>query len=608
MEWEPGSMTDSTRWVLTQPGQIIDVQPWDGSVGASTLLTRINNIKPGDVVTMTGFSGSHNDVYVQIFDHTSGSLLGVSAFHLSCSDVDMNGSEDCGKFEGDLKVTSGFTGKINDWVFEGLAGDNAALVCNPTPTSADTCTIQNTPVDCTTEGQPTSLTFHYTSGGCAASNNQQPVGTKFECNDSGFNSTLPIVVTNGDSLGSLKGTQSYTIINDANGNPVSAANPINPGGAFTVSFGGKTFNAESFFTLTNQGGGGTEGVDIHTSCSQPLAAGNVFGSLTLVGFNGAEVGNNVTFTYVITNTSGSVTATNVTVVDDKCGPIAGSPIASLAPGASVTLTCTSSIGTTTVNTVTVSGDPNCSACAKAAVVTPCVLGYPYTSSNPRTSVAFNESGCLAAFEPSVAGPNDTIRTFYTDEHALLLGVSTPGFPVSPFTPDPGKVADFILDPQIGDPSVTDPSARPLFPGLFITDITDDPGVICTAADPTPSRCHDWQFGGTPVRPNAVFGTWKAATKSGTSILTGSDPAKNNLVLDGTGSCTAPSSTCPDPVPSGVVNQGYVSEVRWNVSALGVLPGHVYRMQFMVHDGDQNKSGGDVGEGCATVFVPSPQCQ
>jgi len=32
-------------------------------------------------------------------------------------------------------------------------------------------------------------------------------------------------------------------------------------------------------------------------------------------------------------------------------------------------------------------------------------------------------------------------------------------------------------------------------------------------------------------------------------------------------------------------------------------GHTYRFQFMGHDGDQNKSGGDVGEACVNVAVP-----
>ena len=191
----------------------------------------------------------------------------------------------------------------------------------------------------------------------------------------------------------------------------------------------------------------------------------------------------------------------------------------------------------------------------------------------------------------------------TGAQASTVSISMVNFS---FTPDPGKVSDFVLNPLIGDPSATDPSGRPIFPALFITDITADPDVICTAADPMPSRCHDWQFGGTPRRPNAVFGTWKAATRSGTSIQTGNDPAKNNYDLDGAGNCTVPSNTCPDPVPAGLVNQGDGAEVRWNVSALGLTAGHIYRVQFMVHDGDQNKAGGDVGQGCATVFIPPRQ--
>ena len=121
---------------------------------------------------------------------------------------------------------------------------------------------------------------------------------------------------------------------------------------------------------------------------------------------------------------------------------------------------------------------------------------------------------------------------------------------------------------------------------------------------TPSRCRDWQFGGTPILPDAVFGTWKSAFRSGTSIITATDPAKNNYVLDGSGTCSAASDTCPDLVPAGLINQGYGTEVRWDMSSLGLLPGHVYRLQFMVHDGDQNKAGGDVGQGCATMFMPA----
>lgn len=38
----------------------------------------------------------------------------------------------------------------------------------------------------------------------------------------------------------------------------------------------------------------------------------------------------------------------------------------------------------------------------------------------------------------------------------------------------------------------------------------------------------------------------------------------------------------------------------------VFKGHTFRMQFMVHDGDQNKTGGDVGQNCTIVSIPQSQ--
>lgn len=145
----------------------------------------LDHVTPGQIVTFTGFGANLNPQW-EIFDTTTaGAKLGTSSFHTSCSDVNMNGSEDCDQNEGDNK---GLTGFINDWVFKGMVGALGAPECDPlVPPPTNTCEVQNTPVDCTTEGKPTSLTFRYTDGGCAASNNQQPVPTKFECTDTGFN-------------------------------------------------------------------------------------------------------------------------------------------------------------------------------------------------------------------------------------------------------------------------------------------------------------------------------------------------------------------------------------------------------------------------------------
>jgi len=139
------------------------------------------------------------------------------------------------------------------------------------------------------------------------------------------------------------------------------------------------------------------------------------------------------------------------------------------------------------------------------------------------------------------------------------------------------------------------SGRPMWPGLFKTDITTEPS----------NRSGDWQQGGTEaVSPSDIFGTWKAAvrtvdkTKSpyGITVTPDADPTKNNWSL-GAGSDTPPGGF------AALKNEGYGGEVRWNVSALGLSAGHAYRLEFMVHDGDQNKTGGDAGEACMNVVVP-----
>jgi hypothetical protein len=47
-------------------------------------------------------------------------------------------------------------------------------------------------------------------------------------------------------------------------------------------------------------------------------------------------------------------------------------------------------------------------------------------------------------------------------------------------------------------------------------------------------------------------------------------------------------------------EGYGTELRFEV---GLISGHSYRLQVIVHDGDQNK-GGDSGEGCAIFCAGS----
>jgi hypothetical protein len=227
------------------------------------------------------------------------------------------------------------------------------------------------------------------------------------------------------------------------------------------------------------------------------------------------------------------------------------------------------------------------------------------SANPRTSIVFNENEVLRGFSMSIVGQSDTIKVWYNDEHALLLGIrkvivktasgsTTNDYPVTPQGVNPGSALYPLVGATAlsGDQAGTDPMERPFYPALFVTDITLDPS----------SKAGDWQFGGTALTPHAVFGTWKSGVRmidktvspATMTVLVDADPAQNNWNL-GSG----------DAAPAGLLNQGYGAEVRWNVNELGLIPGHTYRVQFMVHDGDQNKVGGDVGQACTLICVPEP---
>jgi hypothetical protein len=230
---------------------------------------------------------------------------------------------------------------------------------------------------------------------------------------------------------------------------------------------------------------------------------------------------------------------------------------------------------------------------------------------------------LRFFDPTsvcLTQANDTIKLWYNDEHALTLGIrqvvvisggvtTTTNYPVSAMGANP----DHAAGPAVGTTALSgdqqgtdtntctgDPNCgRPMWPALFVTD---------TTVDVSNPRAGDWQFGGVPNSPSDVFGTWKAAVRTvnkDTSTITVTpdvDPATNNWNL-------GPGSDTPSVGFAALTNQGYGAEVRWSLANLRdrfgnpLVPGHVYRFEFMVHDGDQNKTGGDSGEACANGVIP-----
>src|SRR5262249_48779924 len=143
-----------------------------------------------------------------------------------------------------------------------------------------------------------------------------------------------------------------------------------------------------------------------------------------------------------------------------------------------------------------------------------------------------------------------------------------------------------------------------FPALYITDIT---GATAATIDGAAHHAGDWQYGGSPISPSEVFGTWKAYTEvinrttaTPTVNLTADpDPAANDWNL-------GPGADTP---PAGLLDEGYGAEASWNISELaarGLLtPGHSYRFYVLAHDGDQNKVGGDTGQSCFDFFYAGP---
>lgn len=231
---------------------------------------------------------------------------------------------------------------------------------------------------------------------------------------------------------------------------------------------------------------------------------------------------------------------------------------------------------------------------KATDTTVDTCGYPVLSSSafPRGATTFSESEVLRGFSPATGAAliGDQVVAYYSDEHALTLG---------------GAGADLSTSKGLNNTTpnfganTSDAAGRPLQPILYVTDVTAG-GTASTPA------AGDWQASGQVgsefthgFSPHAVYGTYKPSGAS--------DPAKNEGDLGAFGTW-----------PTGLDRESYTAAVVWDTGSLGLVTGHTYKLQFMVHDGDQNKNGGDVGEGCTsatrattepaktvTVTVPGP---
>lgn len=85
------------------------------------------NVMTGNKITFQE-ANTGKDVEMSILEAVTSTLLGKSKFHVSCSDEDMNGSEDCGKNQGDGKDDDDSLN--NEWLLDGMTGENGSFNCN----------------------------------------------------------------------------------------------------------------------------------------------------------------------------------------------------------------------------------------------------------------------------------------------------------------------------------------------------------------------------------------------------------------------------------------------------------------------------------------------
>jgi hypothetical protein len=127
-------------------------------------------------------------------------------------------------------------------------------------------------IDCCENGRPAELTFRYVAEDCSHTNNSQ-AADKQTCNDFG---TLPtdayIYVTDKDQLGHQREN-------------VFFQGWVSAGGSYTMSAanaGAARIPGDTRIWVTNGSGTVLQKVKFHTSCSQPLNAGDQFGAHVLV--------------------------------------------------------------------------------------------------------------------------------------------------------------------------------------------------------------------------------------------------------------------------------------------------------------------------------------
>jgi len=302
-----------------------------GKFPSTQQVSPASGINDGDRIRVTSTlqSGGLFPNQKLIISNSSGVVQTVE-FHVSCSKPLALGDE-FGSF------------KLVEWTTK--AGTTLALGSDD-PGPYDACEVPLAPPGphCSSDVQSLTLVYigDYLGLGCTVSNSQGGYGT---CSG---------VADPGDLV-------SVTV-----GVPLEVAPPdqIEFGDLVTIH-NNASMDMPTFTNLTVSGEGGSQAIQIKTSCYKPLSLGDRFGSFVVFGMDREEegpisLGGNVQYQYTVTNPNES-TVDNVAVSDDQLGAIASG--VSIPAGQSQTFIKTATLYGTTTNVATATGDVDGAFCA-----------------------------------------------------------------------------------------------------------------------------------------------------------------------------------------------------------------------------------------------------
>lgn len=356
---------DVLTMISAEPRTISQIAYYDGDFDpndpAKDLIGTIAGpINLGDEVAASGYAAvdAPNDVqWVMTFADGS---TGISEFHRSCSDDEMNGPEDCGVLQGNGKGDD--PDLLNIWELEGLAGNGLELDCtppDPVPSTSNECSFElPPPPHCLDKLEAISL--RYLGGECLISNLQDG---KAECLIPGI-AGEPVRIKLSDG-----GSKVYLDTIEAN---VSVGDVVT---ATAANAGEDDFASTSVIEIFSTSNNLVQQVEFHTSCSQPLNLGDQFGATEVVGMDTTEggsvsLGAEVLYDYSFSNFS--IEPLVGTAIDDKLGLIFDG---TLAPGETATATETAFVlpddSDVLTNTVLLSGtlEPSGTECLAQASAT-----------------------------------------------------------------------------------------------------------------------------------------------------------------------------------------------------------------------------------------------